>query len=373
MPPSDLRGAAARGGVAESAAMRLPLVLLGCALVAGSSVPELRAGEGVPGLRWSAPASCPSRGEVAARLARRSPLAARLEARVRIERVAADSLLALVELPGGERRELRASDCRSLSDAVLVVLSLSLGWAAPDGGAPGGDGGGGDGGGGDGAGAPPPGRAAALEAEPDAGGQLTVTGAASPTGRRVRPGLSVAAGGDASWGLLHDAALAPVAGVSAETRGWRLRLAGRWSRGELVEASDPPERGARFALTAGELDLCRRVVGWLWGCAGGSAGSLRASGFGVREPASDTSLWLSIDAAAELRAPLGRRVELVLGARGSAPLRRHRYGFDGDDPLHQVARVTGRIVIGVSWSVFAPGSPTAPTQPTEAAHARSDL
>ena len=115
------------------------------------------------------------------------------------------------------------------------------------------------------------------------------------------------------------------------------------------EALLSPAAGVRVGLVAGSLLLCTQALSGLALCAGGEAGVVTASGFGVPEARSQSVRWTSAEIGARVQwqaqAPFGLRA----GASVVIPIDRPQFGFAGAEDLFQSAQATLRAHISFVW------------------------
>jgi hypothetical protein len=251
-------------------------------------------------------------------------------------------------------RELSATECGKLVDAVSVAVALALGAAAPN----------------------PEGDAAPSAERANAAGARSAAAAASvaPANRAAPPHAD--AGDDTSrattsasvapsislW-LLGDAGSLPSpslgAALGAEL-GWRkieLRALGTvlFEREMQLESPASPAPGAKLALITGGLFVCAAPFGSLratlapFACFGAEIGRLSGVGTGVASPRRGSALWAAplVQVGAAWSVPdtaLGLAMTLV----AATPLARDEFALRDIGTVHQPPSVVGRLSVGVS-------------------------
>jgi hypothetical protein len=333
----------------------------------------------LPGLARAAdlvargPEDCPDARELAFRIERKltMPLeqAAPLRFDVTMEHSLSGHRARIDVTPGGLHRELAASDCEKLAEAVSIAVALALGNAA--------------------AAASASSTSAAAAASSAAGPAIGAASARERAPQRAEPDSSAAAGAaaahekedrgrDASleqstpvpkpslslW-LLADAGSLPAPAVGAS-----LGAEAAWRRFELhvlatlfleqetqVESSDLTRPGARLQLWTGSALGCTLP----WGertaltpvvCVGLEVGQLSGVGTGVSEPRRGSALW-----AAPL-VQLGwawaipdSSLRLEVALLGALPLNRDEFTLRGVGTVHQPNAGIGRLSVGVGFDL----------------------
>jgi hypothetical protein len=317
------------------------LVLSAVLAAAGLSVAPIRAAE----LRLEQPAPCTSVDELAFRVSRAlgQPMAhVQGPAFVVQVRQDAHSFHARLEISAANAgaasglRQLDATSCEELTDAVALAIALALGSSAAANAE-------------DPAAAPP-----APPAKPGPPSDASATVPASP----VSPTRLHAALGAA---LIADTGSLPSAGFGAEIGarlgGSLLELHARGlflpAREASIDASDPSSPGAKLSLLAGALlgcvPLSHGVVD-LAACAGAELGQLTGRGTHVATPHERHSLWSAARLDLTARKPLPNLpLALELGFSAAAPLLRDDFILEDIGTVHRPANVVGRASLGLCW------------------------
>jgi hypothetical protein len=143
--------------------------------------------------------------------------------------------------------------------------------------------------------------ASASASVPPIGSPSTTTSSGESGGEAPPFGLTAAVGPGLDTAALPGVALGVAAQVGIDRD--RLRLAATFLGLPSTRAGlDGRDAGGTFSLLAFGLATCVRVLGPLAPCAGFELGRMTASGFGVRNPASQHVLWKA--AAVGVTAPL---------------------------------------------------------------------
>jgi hypothetical protein len=314
-------------------------------------------------LTASGPRECADAVELSFRVERAIGMslaqAAPLAFEVLIERTAAGPV-ARIEVTGAApeatrfTRELRATDCDQLVDAVSVAIALALGAAEPSSD-------------GDAAAsterANAPSAAAAASAAPAtapaaAGADATDTGdddsldTKSPS---AAPSISLWLLGDA--GSLPSPSLGAALGAELGWSKLELRAVGTvlFERETQVESASSPAPGAKLQLITGGLLACAAPFGSLratfapFACFGAELGQLSGVGTGVASPRRGSALWAAplVQVGGEWAVPdtaLGLAMALV----AAVPLTRDEFALRNIGTVHQPPSVVGRLSVGVS-------------------------
>lgn len=336
-----------------------------------------------PTIRWESPPACVDAASVPARVG----------ALVGERGVEAGSLVLAAE-PGGEtwrislvlepaggapplRRTLEGRDCATLTEAVALVVAVHLDAVAmasaieregvwdrtsvpPVAGVPG-------------KAAGPPVEVAPHEVAPrdgsDARGPAVELGEGSPPARSSgeRDDRAPRPRALASFGVAGEVGVQPRAGAAFELAGgvgWpraRVELGALASVGPDAASEQLAGVGGRFRLFTGLVRGCgvpgrERIELPL--CGGLELGDLRASGTGLRRPATVNAPWIAVVASARpqwvprLRsasASNGSRARLAVGALLDlvVPLRRHRFATPEAGLVHAVDPVAVRLGLRV--------------------------
>jgi hypothetical protein len=264
-----------------------------------------------PALEYSAPSTCPDRGEwqarVAARLkgdvAVRLALLDRVVARVGIGASGAQARVVFRE-PSGAERVVSGQDCDEVVSAAALIVAVALGAGAV---------------------APAqPNRAVpapelpARDLERSERGWAFALGAAAEANNWLGP-----------WPV---AVLDISVEAFAPTRSWSARLVGSYG----VAQKSVDERRAEFSFWGARLDVCPLALqadaGWRWmGCAELWFGMLQGSGDEASALATgfeERAAWMGMSASTRAQTPaLGAlRLEAELGV--SRPFWKHEFRFD---------------------------------------------
>ncbi len=310
-------------------ALRPAQALAGAALVCAMSASgEARADDPSAFLTWTAPASCPSRDDVARQIrgAAGAELPPGLRARAAVQE-ANGGWRADVELSeGGEAssRHVEGETCRAVADAVAVMVAIAV---TPDAAPPA---------------APPP----------------------PPPPRRAPPPPRDRAPANPlrPWRYAFGAAFLADAGTLPSV-GYGGELTGAWapSRLELeadVRALAPtrkslspssPTQGATFTFAGGGVRGCYLVVTGrvdLAPCAGVDGEWLFASGFGTSHDTSGSGGTATLSLGARLTLRLTPHVGVRAGVDVAAPLVRAAYQISDGGEVYHRSPVAGRAVVG---------------------------
>jgi hypothetical protein len=265
-------------------------VLCGCLLAAALWPREADAQHLT--LAWEAPAGCPDRAAVRARL----PEARRpITVRARSVRGANDRWAIHLEIDGGAR-DLEADTCAELADAAVLIVSLAL----------------------DGASSDPPTPPAPIRAAP---------------GERVRFGARALGGVD--LGTLPAAAFVVSAAVTARAARWRGEVALSWLSSQ--RRVSPSGFGGDF--DAGRVTLRGCFVPFahrleLRACVGVDVGLLVGAGVGVDAPDVGIAPWVAARLGAEAAWRVLPWLAAVALVDGVAVLERPRFSLRDGTVVH---------------------------------------
>lgn len=299
-----------------------------------------------PGLRWSAPPSCPTRAEAAAYL--RDELQQDPEAgsdEVRVE-VSDNGWRATIILGDGDARELEALECEDLMAAAMVVISVAR--AEPDAH--------------EGVAAPEPlrPRVPLPDPAPDDTAdprppRVTATrrdAAPPPEPENTRPNLthwlSLNAGVAAALLPSLSARITPRYELTAPS--WALRVAGHYDTPrELLYPGDTV--GGRFQAASADLSGCwlpgrRAVTGSL--CAGLGGGGVFGVGVGIATPRRPRAAWLGAVASAGIRWTWAERWRLAVDVSANAGIRRPLFHVGDRETLFQSPLLGGAGTVGIA-------------------------
>lgn len=293
-------------------------------------------------VQWEAPAECPDDAAVESRigvLVGEPPVPTPATARVEKRGDRYDVELVTWIDGGSQRRELSATSCDALADAVAVVIAVALDPVETV------------------VRVPEPTRTATQTAPSEEGtrGTADATRTAKVRGPRkpLRFGLGVAAGYGS--GVARNGSAITQLGFELGRRGWAVQLDARLWLPRTVTSEDP--RGAARVLlgTFGVLGCGRAVLGRrgrveLPACAGLELGGLRAQGRSPLRIAGPQSYpWVAPRVKVGLRVELGRGVGLAAGAEGAVPVARALVNVGGVDPgtLWSTRAVSIRVMLGL--------------------------
>jgi hypothetical protein len=316
-------------------------------------------------LTASGPRECADAVEISFRVERAIGMslahAAPLAFEVVMERAAAGHV-AHIEVTGAApeatrfTRELSATDCDELVDAVSVAIALALGAAEPS---------------------PDADAAASTERANAADARSAAAAASAAPASGTAPAHAAADAGDdesqetarpsvapsLSLWLLGDAGSLPSpslgAALGAEL-GWsklELRALGTvlFERETQVESSSSPAPGAKLQLVTGGLLACAAPFGSLratlapFACFGAEIGRLSGVGTGVASPRRGGALWVAplVQVGAAWTVP-ETALGLAMGVVVAAPLARDEFALRDIGTVHQPPSVVGRLSVGVS-------------------------
>ncbi len=285
---------------------------------------------------WEAPAECPSRDELQARLARLLAGSERKEAvRARVavmrRRSGAWSATIVTNLPGvtGERT-LSADSCDLLASATALVIALAfdpdLNLPTPP--------------------APtPPAPPAPLSPRPEATSVEPSPAEGSPPWRLVAEAWAAGDGGALP-------SIAPGAGLAlgAEHAPWSAQAyAEAWAAASAT-SSTRAGAGGHFQLFDAGLRACVGSWGWLGygACAGAEVDAEQATGFGVSAPGSAARAWISPRGGLALTVRLTEGVRLPLRIEALVPLGAPSFALENVGTIFRPAPVGVRASLGVS-------------------------
>ncbi len=167
-----------------------------------------------------------------------------------------------------------------------------------------------------------------------------------PRGNRLVPRVVVGTTVSGELGVLPRGAAAFELTAGAAWPRARLELGGLTSIGPDAAAQSLPSVGGRFALLTGLLRACGVVARDRLEvplCGGLELGRLRATGTGLREPATIDAPWIAITGGARPQWVPVPRVALGAALELMAPLQRHRFAIEEAGPVHAVAPVGARL------------------------------
>lgn len=291
-------------------------------------------------IEWSAPPACPGRRAVRAAVvsALQRPLAERerpllaLEAEVGTLARGFYADLILTSSAGRSERQLKARTCPALVEAVAVIVAFALDREAQ--------------------------RVAETAASAQAGNAstATVTRTAIRAGPRpVEPeptwNPTVALGFLAGVGDLPNPSTGLALRVGAQRQRFQIDAGALIRFPRTVTLRSEPRAGGEFMVVAGTLRGCyspilTRITLDL--CLGAEVGLLRASGFGVAEPAEQMQLWLAGWAELASAVRLDEPWWLVGRLRGVVPIRRPSYALETVPETFQIGPFAGDLIIEVA-------------------------
>jgi len=345
----------------------VPRGLLAVAFAAVASASARRARADVD-LRWAAPASCPQREEVLARIGALAGSALEQTAGLSVEGTIAAARgrywLTLLVRDGRETRKrvIASESCADLAGAAAITVALLLGVdagsigraageqvATPDDDAPAsarrGDG------------ADP--RAATSEKPAPMAGELgpsqdSTAPAELPASLRPWDVVVRAPIAAADVGPLPRPAFGFGLGAGVRHASWRILLLGRLSRPQSVSDADASgEFGARLERMTGELATCR---GWrslrfeIAPCVGVAFEHLSARGFGDGvSAATERATWPAASAGGVAHWYPMESLVFFLGMTGYVELSRPRLVIQGLGQIAQLAPVALGVTFGVEW------------------------
>jgi hypothetical protein len=343
------------------------VVTLALLLALGGGARSVKAAE----LTTSGPRECADAVEISFRVERAIGMslaqAAPLAFEVLIERAAAGHV-AHIGVTGAApeatrlTRELRATDCDKLVDAVSVAIALALGGADPS---P------------DGAAAASTESANATDARsaavaasvapataPAATDPAATDAATADTGDddsrattspSVAPSISLWLLGDS--GSLPSPSLGAALGAELGWSKLELRAVGTvlFERETQVESPSLPAPGAKLQLITGGLLACAAPFGSLratfapFACFGAEIGRLSGVGMGVASPRRGSALWAAplVQVGAAWAVP-DTALGLAMGVAAAVPLARDEFALRDIGTVHQPPSVVGRLSVGVS-------------------------
>ena len=237
-------------------------------------------------------------------------------------------------------RQLDATSCEELNDALALAIAIALGSSATPAVAPAAE-------------EPATAAAPALPAQPEPPSDASVASPSSAAHAPLHAALAAA--------LIADTGSLPSAGFGAEIGarigGSLLELQARAlllpSREASIDSSDPSAPGAELNLLAGALlgcvPLSHGVVD-LAACAGAELGQLSGRGTNVATSHERRSLWSAARLELTARKPLpGVPIALELGFTAAAPLLRDDFILKDIGTVHRPANVIGRAGLGLAW------------------------
>lgn len=284
--------------------------LLSSLLFFGS--PELRASEPLR-LVWQAPAECPNRTSVLARVQVPAETPSRVVAEAKVTRDGEGYLLVLTTeqsgVPGS--RTLRAESCEELAEVTAALLSLALSTAT----------------------------APATNPEPE---------------RPVEPAATTEIwlhfGARLTWGQLPQTGAGPELRLGYRFSDFQAEIAGFTALPQAQESGD--SQASEHAIYGGELNLCflkGRRFEW-GGCLGLQIGAQVASGIGTDVTYSQSDLWLAPSGQIHL-GMRWQRFSAAVRPGLALPLLRPSYRIEPLGEVFQPSALTGQLdlLIGLSF------------------------
>lgn len=280
-------------------------------------------------LVWTAPAECPDRARVLAKIDRLAPASARLRVRVdaTVTRDERGYRVALVTEADGARgeRSLEAATCASLADATAVIVAMML----------------------DPANTPAGSSASAPIASVATSPAPAESTDGPPVPEMPAPARAIAglltAGGALDSGLGPGARVGVMVGGGVTIDRLRLDVLGSSFSGRTARVEATPDAGGdvtvRSLLARGCVTPSRAIVA-SYACVVGGAAQVSASGFGVAAPSSGSATFGVVGASGFTALHLTSSVSLELGAEALVPLARPRFVLEGVGEAHRVAPVT---------------------------------
>jgi hypothetical protein len=327
-------------------------------------------------LRWTAPAGCPSEREVSNEIERllggppdpSSPRHLRVEAAVSLAREGGLRVHLTTDMGGsiGER-DLDAPSCAALAKAVALIVAFTFDPEAvakrsptrsealppPSPLAPT-------------PAAPPPSApsvasptASLLAPRPPAPARPPARSAPPPlppprpgavSSPSVRPTFLLGAAAALSGGALPSLGLGAGGGVGLLLGRFRADVSAAYWPDRRSSLATRPTAGGDVGLVSVDARACYAALLApieLAPCAGFEAGSMEASGFGVKSPRSGAALWIAPLAEASAAVPLDRRFALRLDLGALAPLRRPTFVLERVGSVHRASALVGRAVLAV--------------------------
>ena len=278
--------------------------------VLGNACPVRASEAGALTFSWQAPAGCPSRDDLRAKIARllggdiRVPQGGDIKARAVVAHGQTWSLAIETELAGRPgRRSIEAASCQDLADATALIIALMIDPNAV--------------------------AARATQPKPVPATPPAETGPAPQKERRAMQYL-LGIHGAGSYGTLPSVDVGLGGGIGLAGRRWRVELRGTYGlrRDQKAMAAAPPGAYGQFNLTAAALAAC---FNFRWGglvlgpCADAELGVVSAKGVNVSESFPAQTLWSALGAGAYAAIPLGPHFSLPLHVDVLAPLRRTEY------------------------------------------------
>jgi hypothetical protein len=301
--------------------------------VLGNACPVHASEPGTFIFSWQAPASCPSREDLSAAIARllggdiRVPQGGDIRARAVVAHGQTWSVAIETELAGRPgQRSIEAASCQDLADATALIIALMIDPDAVAAHA-----------------TPPKAVPATPPAETDPAHQRKprarqyLLGVHTAGIYRTMPSFDVGLGG----------------GVGVAGRHWRVELRGSYGlrRGQKAMAAAPAGAYGEFGFAAATLAACFNFgrEGPAFGiCADYELGVISARGAGISESLPAQTPWSALGAGAYVAFPLGSHFSLPLHVDVLAPLRRTEFVFQYEpQPVFQAPAVGGRISVGV--------------------------
>lgn len=313
----------------------LGIALAACAVGSGARADA----EGVT-LAWTAPAECPDRARVLAKIDRLAPASARLRVRVdaTVTRDERGYRVALVTEADGARgeRALEAATCASLADATAVIVAMMLDPASAAAGQ-----------------ASAPVASVAASPPPSESSEAPPVPEAPAPDRRVAGVLM--AGGALDSGLGPGTKVGVMVGGGVTIDRLRLDVVGSSFAGRAGRVEAAPDAGGdvtvRSLLARGCVTPSHAMIVASYACAVAGAAQVSASGFGVEAPSSGSASFAVVGASGLTALRLTSSVSLELGAEALVPLARPRFVLERVGEAHRVAPVALglRAALGVAF------------------------
>jgi hypothetical protein len=280
-------------------------------------------------LDWDAPAACPSKGEMLARIAQlvgaNTAASEPLRARAAVTRDDAGGFRGSVDLSAASQTSTRRVDgasCAAVSDALALIVALSINpdaaplppapepaRAAPS--------------------APEPARAAPSPPPPSS--ESAASSAAVPPSREAHRPWALGASA-----LIDPSTLGTTAFGIEAIAGWRppplaLEIAADYLASERVTLAARPNEGAAFSLVHVGARGCYEARASRFGlgpCAGAGMDWIAGDGFGSQSPSNATGRMIVLSLSARAVAHIAPWIALRIALEGLAPLVRPQFEID---------------------------------------------
>lgn len=301
--------------------------------VLGNACPVHASEPGTFIFSWQAPASCPSREDLSAAIARllggdiRVPQGGDIRARAVVAHGQTWSVAIETELAGRPgQRSIEAASCQDLADATALIIALMI---DPD--------------------------AVAAHATPPKAVPATPPAETDPAHQRKPRAMQYLLGVHTAgiYRTMPSFDVGLGGGVGMAGRHWRVELRGSYGlrRDQKAMAAAPAGAYGEFGFAAATLAACFNLgrQGPAFGiCADYELGVISARGAGVSESLPAQTPWSALGAGAYVAFPLGSHLSLPLHVDVMAPLRRTEFVFQNEpQPVFQAPAVGGRISVGV--------------------------